>query len=144
MALARLRVEFFTPGMSLMSAAARAGVKYDTAKEWKKRGLLDPENESLTIELAKRITPETMIAMAENAAGLVIAAQAQTAAELENANARDASNIARQQFDIHQLATGQATKRVEFLSAEDMAREVEKLRLDEGFIEAEVVEEPDV
>jgi hypothetical protein len=140
MALAAVRAEYWASG-NLKNSCARAGVPYDTGKYWNKKGWLDQENDEITMALARTITPETMIAMAQNAAGLVIEAQKQVGKTIKQANARDASTIARQQFDIHQLATGQATARVEFMSADDLIREVEKLRLDEGFIEGEVVEE---
>lgn len=141
MKLAAVRAEFFANGNNLQKACAYSDVPYATARDWLRKGLLDPDNLSLKIELAKTVTPETMIAMAENAAGLVIEGQKQVARTLHNASPRDASKISREQFDIHQLATGQATARVEFMSRDDLLREIENLKLNEGVIDAEVVEE---
>jgi hypothetical protein len=124
-----------------LSAAARdAGVSWQTVDKWKKAGFLDPEDHENAVALATKLGPERMRLIAEKSYQGADEAIDQTRAKLPDASAREASRVAVELFSIGQLASGQATSRVEHYTRDSLITELQDI-FDEDVIEGEVVEE---
>lgn len=136
------RMESLGEKPNFARACRTAGITESTGWRWKKAGLLDLDSQRTALSVARAIGPELSMEIARNAGGLVLAAQDQVASTIQFASASEASKIAVDQMNIHQLASGQATSRVEVVSRDDLISQLGDLFEGEAteITDAEVVD----